>query len=239
MSVIGNWVHTIALGWLIWRLGVSSPVLLGMLAFCSQGPILFFGLFTSVIVDRCNRRRLVLTTQIGITLLVTLLSVLTLNHLITGALAIAIATGLGLISAFDLPGRQSLVVDLVAHDDLVNALALNSVIFNGARLVGPALGGVLVDTVGEGWCFAFIAASYVPLILFLFTIRVPQRPPSTRLKGLLHEMGEGLAFYARTRRHYASCCWSVCVVSLACRIFPFCPCWRIPCYAAVPLDRAF
>ncbi|WP_148203611.1 MFS transporter [Sodalis glossinidius] len=98
LSVIGNWVHTIVLGWLIWRLGVSSPVLLGMLAFCSQGPILFFGLFT----------------------------------------------------AFDLPGRQSLVVDLVAHDDLANALALNSVIFNGARLIGPALGGVLVDTVGEG-----------------------------------------------------------------------------------------
>lgn len=194
LSVIGNWVHTIALGWLIWRLGVSSPVLLGMLAFCSQGPILFFGLFTCVIVDRCDRRRLVLTTQIGITLLVTLLSVLTLSNLITGALAIAIATGLGLISAFDLPGRQSLVVDLVAHDDLANALALNSVIFNGARLIGPALGGVLVDTVGEGWCFALIAASYVPLILFLFTIRVPQRPPSTRLRGLLHEMGEGLAF---------------------------------------------
>ncbi|MGL9774640.1 MAG: ATP-binding cassette domain-containing protein [Sodalis sp. (in: enterobacteria)] len=73
------------------------------------------------------------------------------------------------------------------------ARALNSVIFNDARLIGPALGGVLVDTVGEGWCFAFIAASYVPLILFLFTIRMSQRPPSTRLKGSLHEMGEGLA----------------------------------------------
>lgn len=194
LSVIGSWVHTIALGWLIWRLGVSSPIMLGLLAFCSQGPILLFGLFTGVIVDRCDRRRLVLATQIGLTLLVSLLSVLTLTHRITGEIAIFIALGLGLISAFDLPGRQSLVVDLVEYNDLGNALALNSVIFNGARLIGPALGGVLVDTVGEGWCFAFIAASYVPLILFLSTMRIPQRPPATQGGSLRREMGEGLSF---------------------------------------------
>ncbi|WP_413736474.1 MFS transporter [Sodalis sp. RH21] len=194
LSVIGSWIHTIALGWLIWRLGVSSPVMLGLLAFCSQGPILLFGLFTGVIVDRCDRRRLVLATQIGLTLLVSLLALLTLKHWITGEIAIVIALGLGLIGAFDLPGRQSLVIDLVEYNDLGNALALNSVIFNGARLIGPALGGVLVDTVGEGWCFAFIAASYMPLILFLSTMRIPQRPPVTSSGSLLMEMGEGLGF---------------------------------------------
>ncbi|WP_170975451.1 MFS transporter [Martelella alba] len=194
LSVIGNWIHTIALGWLIWRLGVSSPFMLGLLAFCSQGPILLFGLFTGVIVDRCDRRRLVLATQIGLTLLVALLSALTLNNLITDKSAIAVALGLGLISAFDLPGRQSLVVDLVEYADLGNALALNSVIFNGARLIGPALGGILVDKVGEGWCFAFIAASYVPLIIFLAGMRIPQRPPAERAGNVLKEMVEGLRF---------------------------------------------
>ncbi|WP_413726131.1 MFS transporter [Sodalis sp. RH16] len=194
LSVIGNWIHTIALGWLIWRLGVASPVMLGLLAFCSQGPILIFGLFTGVIVDRCDRRKLVLATQIGLTVLVSMLAILTLNHWITARIAIFIALGLGLISAFDLPGRQSLVVDLVEYNDLGNALALNSVIFNGARLIGPALGGLLVDKLGEGWCFAFIALSYVPLILFLAGMRIPQRPPTVRTGGLLAEMAEGLRF---------------------------------------------
>ncbi|MBD1588202.1 MFS transporter [Pseudomonas typographi] len=193
ISVIGSWIHSIALGWLIWRLGVS-PWLLGMLAFCNQGPILLFGLFTGAIVDRCDRRKLVLCTQVGLTGLVSLLAVLTLSGYITGELAIVIALGLGLISAFDLPGRQALVVDLIERDDLSNALALNSVIFNGARLIGPALGGALVGWVGEGWCFVLIALAYLPLIVFLLRMQVPQRPPAVRRESLLAEIGEGLKY---------------------------------------------
>lgn len=187
--MIGNWIHTFALGWLIWRLG-GSPWLLGMLAFCSQAPILIFGLFTGAIVDRCDRRRLVLITHS----LVSLLALLTLSERITGEIAIVIALGLGLISAFDLPGRQALVIDLIERDDLSNALALNSVIFNGARLIGTALGGALVGWVGEGWCFALIALAYLPLIVFLIRMQVPQRPPTQRTSGLYTEIGEGLKY---------------------------------------------
>lgn len=199
LAVIGNWVQTIALGWLVWRLGLSSPFLLGLLAFCSQGPILFFGLFTGVIVDRCDRRRLLIATQCGLTLLMALLALLTFTHSITGNMAIVVALGLGLISAFDLPGRQSLVVDLVVYEDLGNALALNSVIFNGARLIGPALGGFLVDQLGEGWCFALIALSYIPLIMFLLTLRVPPRPLPPREGSIWQEMREGLRFLRQDR----------------------------------------
>ncbi|TCV98390.1 MFS transporter [Biostraticola tofi] len=194
LSVIGNWVQTIALGWLVWRLGLASPWLLGLLAFCSQGPILLFGLFTGVIVDRCDRRRLLIATQTGQTLLMALLALLTFTHSITDHIAIIVALGLGLISAFDLPGRQSLVVDLVVYEDLSNALALNSVIFNGARLVGPALGGLLVEQVGEAWCFALIAVSYIPLIAFLSTMRIPARVIPPRVGGIVQEMQEGLRF---------------------------------------------
>lgn len=199
LSVIGSWVQTIALGWLVWRLGLASPWLLGLLAFCSQGPILLFGLFTGVIVDRCDRRRLLIATQSGLTLLMALLALLTFSHQITGNIAIVVALGLGLISAFDLPGRQSLVVDLVVYEDLSNALALNSVIFNGARLIGPALGGFLVDQLGEGWCFALIALSYIPLILFLLTMRIPPRTLPPRLGGIWYEMREGLRFLRQDR----------------------------------------
>ncbi|WP_143354804.1 MULTISPECIES: MFS transporter [unclassified Erwinia] len=194
LAVIGNWVQTIALGWLVWRLGLASPFLLGLLAFCSQGPILIFGLFTGVIVDRCNRRHLLIATQSAQTVLMLLLALLTFNHSITGNIAILVALGLGLISAFDLPGRQSLVVDLVVYEDLGNALALNSVIFNGARLIGPALGGLLVEQVGEGWCFILIAASYLPLIVFLSTMRIPPRVIGPRVGGIWWEMREGLHF---------------------------------------------
>ncbi len=194
LSVIGNWVQTIALGWLVWRLGLSSPFLLGLLAFCSQGPILFFGLFTGVIVDRCDRRHLLIATQSGQTILMILLAFLTFQHNISGNIAIFIALGLGLISAFDLPARQSLVVDLVAYEDLNNALALNSVIFNGARLIGPALGGLLVEQIGEGWCFALIALSYIPLIIFLSTMRIPPRTIAMRKDSFWHEMHEGVRF---------------------------------------------
>jgi MFS family permease len=194
--VIGSWIHSIALGWLMWRLS-ASPWLLGILALCDLGPTFVLGPFTGTISDRMDRRRLLVVTQSCFIILVTLLAVLTLTGHIDEITVMLLTLALGIVSAFDSPSRQALVAELVGLDDLRNAIALNSMLFNAARLVGPAIGGTIVATFGEGWCFVLKALAYLPMLYVLTTFKGISVVPKLR-SGFFSEMAQGFSF---VRRH--------------------------------------
>jgi len=146
ISLIGTWMQTVAESWLVYRL-TGSALLLGVVGFANRIPVFLFSTLGGAVADRYNRHRIVVATQIASMLLASLLAFLTLTNLVQVWHLMAIATLLGLVNAFDIPGRQSFVVELVAREDLQNAIALNSSMFNGARIIGPAVAGVLVAAV--------------------------------------------------------------------------------------------
>lgn len=193
ISLIGTWMQSVAESWLVYRL-TGSAVLLGVVGFANRIPVLLFSTLGGVVADRYNRQHIVIATQLSSMCLAGLLAFLTLTHRIEVWHVLAIATALGMVNAFDIPARQAFVVQLVAREDLPNAIALNSSMFNGARIVGPAIAGVLVASVGEGWCFLGNAISYIAVILGLLAIRVtvarPGRPP---VSALAH-IAEGFRF---------------------------------------------
>lgn len=190
--VVGSWIHSIAIGWLMWRLS-ASPWLLGLLALCDLGPTFFLGPLSGTIVDRLDRRRLLVCTQAAYIVLVSLLAFLTLADRVTVETVLLLTLSLGVVAAFDSPARQAFVAELVGLDDLRNAIALNSMLFNAARLVGPAVGGAIVAGFGEGWCFILKALAYVPMLVMLLTIKVP--PPLRRAREpFVIEMRRGFAF---------------------------------------------
>jgi MFS family permease len=171
ISLIGTWMQSVAESWLVYRL-TGSAVLLGVVAFAGRIPVLLFSTLGGAAADRYHRHHIVIATQVASMCLAGLLAVLTLTGVVAVWHLLAIAFALGVVNAFDIPGRQAFVVQLVSREDLPNAIALNSLMFNGARVVGPAIAGVLVATVGEGWCFFANAVSYVAVIIGLLAIRV-------------------------------------------------------------------
>ncbi|MFK8253316.1 MFS transporter [Ancylobacter terrae] len=190
--VVGSWIHSIAIGWLMWRLS-ASPWLLGLLALCDLGPTFFLGPLTGTVVDRLDRRRLLVLTQAAYVVLVSLLAFLTLADRASVETVLLLTLSLGVLAAFDSPARQAFVAELVGLDDLRNAIALNSMLFNAARLVGPAVGGAIVATFGEGWCFILKALAYLPMLVLLMRIRVPAAVRPVR-ESFLTEMRAGFAF---------------------------------------------
>ncbi len=196
ISLIGTWMQNVAQAWLVYRL-TGSSLLLGAVGFVNQIPILLLSPFTGALADRRDRRWIVIGAQIAMMILAAALAVLTLGGGIRIWHIFVLAALLGTASAFDVPARQSLFVELVDRDDLINAIALNSSVFNGARVVGPAVAGVLVAAIGEGWCFFVNAVSYIAVIAGLLKIRAPERalPPlaSSRLAHVL----EGFRFVWR------------------------------------------
>lgn len=192
VSLTGSWMQSVAQGWLAWRL-TRSPELLGLLGFLSQVPVFLFGVWAGALADRFPRRRVVLVTQVNALVQAALLAALTFSGLVRPWHLLVLSTMLGLSYAFEIPARQALLGD-VAGEDMPNALALNSSIVNGARVVGPAVAGVLVALVGEAWCFALNALSFLATIRALAVMELPpQRAPSgrTRLAG-------GIEYAART-----------------------------------------
>ena len=136
--------------------GVSltgSSLLLGSVGFASQIPVFLFAPLGGIAADRINRHRMVIGTQIASMLLAFILAALTLLHRVQVWHVLVLAALLGVVNAFDIPGRQSFLVEMVGREDLMNAIALNSSMFNGARVIGPAIAGILVAKIGEGWCF--------------------------------------------------------------------------------------
>jgi MFS family permease len=168
VSLIGTWMTRLATGWLVYRL-TGSAVLLGTVSFAGQIPTFFLAPLAGVLVDRWDRHRTLLVTQVIAMLQSFAMAGLALSGLITVWHIVALALVQGLVNAFDMPARQSFVVEMVeTRADLPNAIALNSSMVNGARLIGPALAGVIISAVGEAWCFVIDGASYLAVILSLY-----------------------------------------------------------------------
>jgi MFS family permease len=194
ISLIGTWLTKVATAWLVYRL-TGSAWLLGVVGFAGQIPTFLLAPLAGVLVDRWNRVRVLLATQTLAMLQSAVLAGLTLGGVIRVWEIIALNVLQGLIDAFDMPVRQSLVVNMVEdRADLPNAIALNSSMVNGARLLGPAIAGVLIAAVGEGWCFFVDALSYGAVILCVLLMRLQLRPRADRPKRVMHEMGEGFRY---------------------------------------------
>lgn len=159
-SLIGSWMQNIAMSWLVYRL-TGSVVLLGTVAFLAQIPTLFFTPFSGVLADRYDRRKLLMLSQSLYMCLSIILALLTLTHLIQAWQILALSLIAGFTNALDMPVRQSFYTTLVPPELLPNAIALNSAIMNGSRLIGPAIGGFLIQLIGEGGCFAINAISFL------------------------------------------------------------------------------
>lgn len=197
ISLTGTWMQTVAQSWLVYRL-TGSGLLLGGVGFASQIPVFLFAPLGGIVADRSNRKHVVIGTQVASMLLAFVLAALTLTHTVQVWHIFVLAALLGVVNAFDIPGRQSFLVDMVGKDDLMNAIALNSSMFNGARVVGPAVAGILVARLGEGWCFFANGASYIAVIagLLLMNVHAPARV-SAKTSPFDH-MIEGFQFVNRT-----------------------------------------
>jgi len=171
ISLIGTWMQTTAQQWLVYRL-TGSVALLGVFGFANQVPMLLLAWMGGYAGDRYNRHRGVIVTQTCSMLLAFALAALTLTHVIRVWQLIGIAFLVGIVNAFDVPIRQAFFVHMVGKDDLPNAIALNSSIFNGARVIGPAVAGFTIVLVGEGWCFFLNGVSFIAVLVALLMMRI-------------------------------------------------------------------
>jgi len=175
ISLIGTWMQTTAQQWLVYEL-TGSAALLGLFGFANQVPMLFLAWMGGYAGDRYNRHRGVIITQTFSMVLAFLLAGLTLTHVVNKWHLIVIAFFVGIVNAFDVPIRQAFFVHMVGKEDLPNAIALNSSIFNGARVVGPAIAGFTIVLVGEGWCFFLNGISFIAVIIALLMMRIEKTP---------------------------------------------------------------
>ena len=175
VSLVGTWMQSVAQGWLMHRL-THSAMWLGLLGFTQFLPVMFISLWGGVVADRIDRRRLLLLTQSLFLVQAAALATLVTLGVVRPWMVLALAGVYGLVNAFDIPTRQSFIVEMVGREDLPNAIAINSTMFNTARIVGPASAGVLLAVVGEGGCFWINALSYFAVIWSLTRIRLPARP---------------------------------------------------------------
>ncbi|HVO71743.1 MAG TPA: MFS transporter, partial [Aggregatilineaceae bacterium] len=197
VSLTGTWMQSVAQAWLVYRL-TGSSFLLGAVGFAGQFPVFLVAPFGGIAADRANRQRLVIATQAASMILAAILAWLTLTHRVDKWHVLVLAGLLGVVNAFDIPARQSFLIDMVGKEDLMNAIALNSSMFNGARVVGPAVAGILVARIGEGWCFGVNAISYIAVIagLMMMKVKCPRRSTSD---SPLADIVEGFRWVYSTR----------------------------------------
>ena len=194
VSLIGSWITRVATGWLVYRL-TGSVLLLGVVGFCGQIPTLVLAPFAGVLVDRWNRHRILVVTQVLSMLQSFALAGLSFAGIITVRDVLLLQIGQGVINAFDTPARQSFVSEMVEdRADLPNAIALNSSMVNLSRVIGPSIGGVIIAAVGEAWCFAVDGVSYVAVIASLFAMRVPLRPRPATTTNVREELVDGFRY---------------------------------------------
>jgi MFS family permease len=197
ISLTGTWMQNVAQAWLVYRL-TGSSLLLGSVGFASQIPVFLFAPIGGIVADRFNRHRVVIGTQITSMILAFILAALTLTGRVQVWQVFVLASLMGVVNAFDIPARQSFLVDMVGKEDLMNAIALNSSMFNGARIIGPAVAGILVASIGEGWCFFVNGVSYIAVIAGLLLMKLQprsyQRPAGSPLEHII----EGFRFVRRT-----------------------------------------
>jgi MFS family permease len=196
ISLIGTWLTRVATSWLVYRL-THSALLLGIVGFAGQIPTFFLAPIAGVWVDRWDRHRVLVVTQVLAMIQSALLAVFALAETITVLDVAVLSVFQGIINAVDMPARQTFVVEMIeSRDDLPNAIALNSSMVNGARLVGPSVAGVLIAAFGEGWCFAIDAVSYLAVIASLLAMRVPRRAAARATRRAMAELREGFAYAA-------------------------------------------
>jgi MFS family permease len=194
ISLIGTWMQRIAMPWLVYHM-TGSALLLGVVSFAGQIPTFILAPFAGVLTDRWSRYRVLLVTQIISLVQALILAVLALTGVIEIWHIVALSIMLGCINAFDVPSRHSFVVEMVEKkEDLGNAIALNSMMFNGARLIGPSIAGVMLATTGEGVCFLINAISYIFVVMSLLMMRIEKREIVKKKSNLLKEMKEGLSY---------------------------------------------
>lgn len=196
ISLIGTWMDPVAESWLVYRL-TGSSVLLGTVVFAGQLPTLLLVPIGGIVADRYDRRSILVVTESLTMVLTFILAGLTLTHVVQAWHVILLGALMGIVNAFDIPARQAFTLDMVSREDLLNAIALNSSIFNGARVVGPALAGIVVAEFGEGWCFFANGVSFLAVIAgLLMMTALPARPA---LQGSPRQnITEGFRFAART-----------------------------------------
>ena len=199
ISLIGTWMQQVAVTWLVYRL-TNSAFLLGIAGFASQIPMFLLSPFAGVLADRFNRHRIIVVTQSLALIQATILAILTYTGGITIWQIIALMAFLGCINAFDMPTRQSFVLEMVEHkEDLGNAIALNSSIFNSARLIGPSIAGILIALVGEATCFLLNAISFIAVIAALLSMRLEKRPPTQVHHTVFQGFKEGFRYVSTFR----------------------------------------
>ena len=198
ISLIGTWMQSIALSWLVYRL-TGSVFLLGLIGFTSQIPTFMLAPFTGVLTDRHNRLTIMSLAQVFFMLQALTITLLVLLNLIEVWHIIVLSSIFGIISAFDAPARQSLVVDLIDDPkNLGNAIALNSALFNGARLIGPAIAGIIIAAFGEGICFMLNTISFVAVIIALLLIKIPVKQALAQSTDFKKSFKEGFQYTFRS-----------------------------------------
>jgi MFS family permease len=193
-SLIGTWMQQVAMSWLVYRLS-GSAMLLGVTGFLNQIPSLLFTPLAGVLADRCDRRRLLIMTQCLAMIQAAILAAVVLTGVVQIWHVLLLSAVLGIINAFDIPIRQSFVVEMVdQREDLGNAIALNASLFNGARLVGPSIAGIVVAVFGEGVCFLINSLSFCGVLAALMAMRLAPRPHRVEQRHVLHELREGISY---------------------------------------------
>jgi MFS family permease len=198
-SLAGTWMQSAAQAWLVLKL-TNSSLMLGVVSFAQFLPILLVGLFAGVVVDRLDRRRMLLGTQTLLMLSAFVLAGLTWSGYVRVWQVIALAAFNGTVSSFDMPGRQSFVVEMVGYEDLANAIALNSMMFNSARMLGPAAAGILIALLGTGTCFFLNGVSFLAVIWSLYLMVIPPRTIEMTEAAMLKQLREGLRYVRQHRQ---------------------------------------
>jgi MFS family permease len=194
ISLIGTWMQRVAMSWLVYHL-TSSEFLLGLVSFLGLIPVFVLSPFAGVLADRFHRLHLLIATQVLAMLQAFLLTVLVMTGLIRIGHIMALATLLGLINSFDTPIRQAFTAELVEKKaDLGNAIALNSAMFNSARMLGPTIAGLLIAAFGEGFCFLLNGLSYLAVIAALLRMRIPPTAEKKQKQKLLKGLREGFSY---------------------------------------------
>src|SRR5690348_13952556 len=199
ISLIGTWMQNVAQSWLVYRL-TGSSALLGMVGFAGQIPVLLISPLGGAIADRHSRHRIIIATQTSSMLLALALAALTLTGTVQVWHIFVLAALLGVVNAFDIPARQAFLVEMVGRDDLMNAIALNSSMFNGARVIGPAVAGILVASIGEGWCFFANSVSYIAVITGLLLMKIAPREIEHRGESAIEHIAEGFRLDRKSTR---------------------------------------
>ncbi len=197
ISLIGTWMQNVAQAWLVYRM-TGSSLLLGVVSFAGQIPVFPLAPLAGMVADRLDRRKVVIATQTASMILALILAYLTLAGRVAVWEVIVLASLMGVVNSFDIPARQSFLVEMVGREDLMNAIALNSSMFNGARIIGPAIAGILVASIGEGWCFFANGVSFIAVIIGLLLMRITPRQRERETASAFEHIAEGFRFVRHT-----------------------------------------